>query len=200
VSAPSQVEAPSDGELIQRVKDGDLEAFGRLYDRHSGRVWTLIRRVLGNDTTADDAAQETWLNVVRAIRHFRGDAEFATWLHRVALNTSMRVIRSDRTRHLALELLARESSALFQRPPDSDPFLRDRIMKAIDALPDGMRRVLVLHDVEGLSHEEIAGLLGVQPVTSRTQLARARLHLRRVLSSDNNPTEGIHASNGRRAL
>lgn len=164
-------------ELIRRAQQGDEQALEALYRRHSSRVYTVVRRLVGDDAQADDTAQEAWLRVLRALPTFRGESLFSTWLHRVAINCAL--YRRRRERHRG------EESELRDTLPDAgipdEPLLRMRLEKALDRLPDGMRRVLVLHDVEGYTHEEIARLLGVTPGTCKSQLFKARAKMRSIL-------------------
>ncbi|MGH7505140.1 MAG: RNA polymerase sigma factor [Longimicrobiales bacterium] len=168
----------SEIELIQRAATGDGEASRELYQRYAPRVYAVVRRLAGEDALAEDWAQEAWVRAFRALPGFRGEARFSTWLHRIAVNSALhgRRWRERRTRHeVALPL------TLPQRESDDRTVLRLSLAKALDALPNGMRQVLVLHDVEGYTHEEIAGFLGVTAGTSKSQLFKARARMRRLL-------------------
>lgn len=174
-------------DLIRRAQEGDPEAIGRLYEAHSARVYTVVRRLAGEDALAEDWAQEAWLRVFRALPGFRGEARFATWLHRIAVNTALHGQRGRKRR------LAR--IAEMSEPPDGParedrPLLRMQLQRAIDALPDGMRRVLVLHDVEGYTHTEIGAMLGVSPGTCKSQLFKARAKARELLRPAQAKREG----------
>lgn len=168
----------NDLELIQQAQTGDARAIGTLYRRHADRVYTIIRRLAGDDALAEDWAQEAWVRVFRALPAFRGEARFTTWLHRIAVNSALhgRRWRERRARHeTELPEVIPAATAVDQ------PVLRIRLEKAIEQLPDRMRRVLVLHDVEGYTHEEIGGMLGVTPGTSKSQLFKARARMRDLL-------------------
>jgi RNA polymerase sigma-70 factor (ECF subfamily) len=169
----------SENELILQAQQGDPDAMEALYRRHAARVYTVIRRLTGDDARADDAAQETWLRAMRALPTFRGQALFSTWLHRIAVNTALYGRRRERRSEREMELtdtLAIEGAA-------PEPLLRMRLQRALDGLPEGMRRVLLLHDVEGYTHEEIGVLLGVAPGTCKSQLFKARAKMRAMLRS-----------------
>lgn len=167
-------------ELIRRACDGEEGAIRRLYDRYSPRVYAVVRRIAGDDDAAQDLAQEAWIRAIRGLRSFRGDARFSTWLHRVAVNAALQA------RRRAPERNTQEDSLLDQvmvEPPRGDVLLARRLEQALDALPEGMRRVLVLHDVEGHTHEEIGETLGITPGTSKSQLFKARAKMREMLTA-----------------
>ena len=164
-------------ELIRRAKEGEEAAIEALYRRHAGRVYTVVRRITGDDAQADDVAQEAWLQVVRALPSFRSESLFSTWLHRIAVNCALYRRRRERRKEQEAELPA----ALADDRPRDEPLLRLRLQRAMDRLPEGMRRVLVLHDVEGYTHEEIGAMLGVAPGTCKSQLFKARAKMRSLL-------------------
>src|SRR5690606_9995627 len=165
-------------ELIQQARQGDAEALDALYRRHSARVYTVVRRLTGDDAQAEDAAQETWLRAIRSLPAFRAEARFSTWIHRIAINCALYGRRTrgrirDREVDLPDTLTAMENGGR--------PLLRMSLQEAIDDLPSGMRRVLVLHDIEGFTHEEIGTLLGITAGTSKSQLYKARAKVREQL-------------------
>lgn len=165
-------------ECVRRARDGDADAIRELYRRHAPRVFAVVRRLAGDDALAEDWAQEAWIRALRALPTFRGDARFSTWLHRIAVNSALhgRRWRNRRSRDevsLPLTLPAHERS--------DGAVLRVAIERALDSLPPGMRQVLVLHDVEGYTHEEIGATLGISPGTSKSQLFKARARMRGVL-------------------
>ncbi len=167
----------TDNELIQRARHGDEPAMQALYRRHAPRVYAVVRRLAGDDSLADDWAQEAWIRAFRALPKFRGDSAFSTWLHRVAVNSALQG-RRQRGRHDN-----RESDLPASLPGDtSDPtVLRITLERALEQLPEGMRRVMVLHDVEGFTHEEIGDMLGINPGTSKSQLFKGRAKMRDML-------------------
>jgi len=168
----------ADLEDAARAAAGDTRAFERLYRAHVGRIHGLVRRMLGADEAAE-VTQDVFVRVWQKLGTFRGDAAFSTWLHRVAVNVvlSRRAqlgARRDRfiTDDTVLETLpARPGGRTLGLDFES----------AMDRLPEGARAVFVLHDIEGYRHAEIAGLMGVSPGTSKAQLHRARMLLRRHL-------------------
>lgn len=165
-------------ELVARAREGDDEAIHTLYRRHAARVYGLVRRLAGDDALAEDWAQEAWVRILRALPGFRGDARFSTWLYRIAVNSALHG-RRRRQRRASRELPLEVAPS--PRAPGDPALLRIRLERALDALPEGMRRVLVLHDVEGYTHEEIADLLGIAPGTSKSQLFKARARMRSTL-------------------
>lgn len=164
--------------LVGRAREGDREAMQALYRRHAPRVYAVVRRLAGEDALAEDWAQEAWIRAFRALPRFRGESKFSTWLHRVAVNAALHARRRSERRRGREEPLP---PTLAAAPVPGDGLLRARLERALERLPDGMREVLVLHDVEGHTHEEIGALLGIAPGTSKSQLFKARAHMRRML-------------------
>ncbi len=167
-------------ELIRGAQQGDEAAAHALYRRYAPRVYAVVRRFAADDALAEDWAQEAWIRVFRALPAFRGESAFSTWLHRVAVNSALQGNRS-RSRHAVRESVIGETRAVATRP---EPMvLRMTLESALRRLPDGMRRVLVLHDVEGFTHEEIGDMLGIAAGTSKSQLFKARARMRELLDS-----------------
>jgi len=174
----------SDLELIRQAQTGDAAAIRTLYRRYSDRVYTIVRRLAGDDALAEDWAQEAWVRVFRALPAFRGDARFTTWLHRIAVNSALHGKRwRERRARFETELPA---SINAETPPER-PVLRMQLERALEQLPERMRRVLVLHDVEGYTHEEIGEMLGVTAGTSKSQLFKARARMRELLRPGHAP-------------
>ena len=170
---------PTESQLIRLAADGDARAIRTLYDRYAPRVYAVVRRIAGDDDLAQDYAQEAWIRAIRALPTFRGDARFSTWLHRIAVNAALQALRKAETRQ------KREAPVPEQvpvAPTHADSLLQKRLERALDGLPEGMRRVLILHDVEGYTHEEIGDVLGVTAGTSKSQLFKARAKMRDMLA------------------
>lgn len=165
-------------ETIRRAADGDARCVRMLYERHAPRVYAVVRRIAGDDDLAQDYAQEAWIRAIRALPTFRGDSRFSTWLHRIAVNAAIQAARKASRRD---DREGPPPEDVPVGPAPGDTLLRDRLERALDRLPEGMRRVLVLHDVEGYTHEEIGDLLGVQSGTSKSQLSKARAKMRELL-------------------
>ena len=157
---------------------GDVSAFERVYHAHLPRVHSLVRRMSGGRDT-DELTQDIFVRVWQKLGSFRGDSAFATWLHRLAVNVVIERFRTDTVRRQRLI----DGEAIFETL-SSPPHRRDLSMDfetALEKLPDGAREIFVLHDVEGYKHTEIAALLGISSGTSKAQLHRARMMLRKHL-------------------
>ncbi|HET9950044.1 MAG TPA: sigma-70 family RNA polymerase sigma factor, partial [Longimicrobiales bacterium] len=150
------------------------------YDRYAPRVYAVVRRIAADDDVAQDYAQEAWIRAIRALPTFRGDARFSTWLHRIAVNAALQALRKADAR-ARREAPARQQDVPVD-PQAGDSLLQRRLARALDRLPDGMRQVLILHDVEGYTHEEIGDVLGVTAGTSKSQLFKARAKMRALLA------------------
>jgi RNA polymerase sigma-70 factor, ECF subfamily len=173
-----RTERMTEARLIERACEGDPLAVRTLYERYSSRVFGVVRRIAGDDDLAQDFAQEAWIRAFRALPSFRGDSRFSTWVHRIAVNAALQAVRSAGTRE------RRETDlpdTIPVAPKHRDVLLEDRLQRAMDRVPEGMRRVLILHDVEGYTHEEIGEALGINPGTSKSQLFKARARMRVLL-------------------
>ncbi len=172
----------TDIELAAQLAAGDVAAFEQLYELHRRRVYSLCLRMVGNVTEAEDLTQEVFLQVFRKVGTFRGEAAFTTWLHRLVVN---QVLMHWRKRGVRSEEVIEEGDVGSIARPHPLPLL-DRIAleQAIQRLPPGYRLVFLLHDVEGYEHEEIAAILGCNVGTSKSQLHKARLKLRRLLQGE----------------
>ena len=176
----------SDHALAMAAGNGDMGAFEQLYARHNRRVYSICLRMTQNVAEAEDLAQEAFIQLFRKIGSFRGESAFTTWLHRLTVN---QVLMHFRKKSVKLERTTEEGETPIQivrgtENPNSMPVI-DRISldRALKQLPPGYRSVFVLHDIEGHEHEEIARILGVAVGTSKSQLHKARMKLRRLLKS-----------------
>lgn len=169
----------SEAQLIRKACLGDAGAVRSLYERYSPRVYAVVRRIAGDDDLAQDYAQEAWIRAVRALPTFRGDSRFSTWLHRIAVNSALQAVRKAETR---TKRQAPMPDSVAVAPQIGDALLGTRLENALDKLPDGMRQVLILHDVEGYTHDEIGEVLGVTSGTSKSQLFKARAKMRVLLA------------------
>ncbi len=159
---------------------GDAQAFERLYRGHVDRIYGLACRMVGRDE-AEELAQDVFVRAWEKLGTFRGDARFGTWLHRLAINV-MLGHRQAAGRARSRFIDAEQPMQSVRAPSGHAEFNVD-FDAAVEQLPRGARQVFVLHDVEGFKHREVAGMLGVTVGTSKAQLHRARMTLRRFLKS-----------------
>ena len=167
--------------LIERARRGDASAHRVLYDTHVERVYRLTFRLTGVEHLAREITQDTFVRAFAGMEGFRGDSAFSTWLHSIAVSLSLNEIKRrkrDRARNAPLD----DAVEVRDRTPASDPLLREKLMRAVNDLPEGCRAVFMMHDAEGYTHQEIAAALGVTEGTSKAQLARARGKLRVALA------------------
>lgn len=157
---------------------GDVSAFERVYQAHLPRVHSLVRRMTGGRDT-DEVTQDVFVRVWQKLGTFRGDSAFSTWLHRLAVNVVIERFRAETLRRQRI----REGDDIFDTiaAPLRSRDLSMDFEAALAKLPDGAREIFVLHDVEGHKHHEIASLLDISVGTSKAQLHRARMMLRRHL-------------------
>lgn len=180
----AEVAAEPDAVLVRSAAAGDMLAFERLYRRHAGRVHGVITRLVGGQgVRAEDLTQEAFVRAWQALPAFRFESAFSTWLHRLAVNTALMELRSRRGQPRfdededALDDLGVADSA------GQGTALSLDLERAVATLPPRARAVLVLYDVEGWKHEEIAGELGMAVGSSKAQLHRARHLLRERLGA-----------------
>ena len=167
--------------IIRRAIDGDEAALRALWTRHAPHIDMVVRRLVGFDQDlAEDIAQEVWIQIFRALPGYRGDSQFSTWAHRIAVNRTLNALR--RTKRLAaIETPVEEDSAAVEMDTERS-FVAASIEAATAKLSPGARTVFVLHDVEGYTHEEIATELGITSGGSKSQLFKARAKLRKLLA------------------
>jgi RNA polymerase sigma-70 factor, ECF subfamily len=166
---------------IRRAIEGDETALRSLWSRHAPHIDMVVRRLVGFDPDlAEDIAQEVWIQIFRALPSYRGDSQFSTWAHRIAVNRTLNALR--RTKRLAaIETSVEEDTASVEMDTERS-FIAASIDSATAKLSPGARAVFVLHDVEGYTHEEIAQELGITSGGSKSQLFKARAKLRKLLA------------------
>ncbi len=172
-------EAAAEAEDVVLAAGGDRRAFERLYRVHMARIHALARRMVGYDE-ANEMTQDVFVRAWEKLGTFRAEAAFGTWLYRLAVNVMLArraKFAIQRERHGGTDEVLDTLSA---KPVESD--LGMDFEAAIAKLPEGAKQIFVLHDVEGFKHEEIARMLGVTSGTTKAQLHRARMMLRRSLS------------------
>lgn len=166
---------------VREAQRGDDAAFAALYDAHAPRVYAVCLRLSGDRAMAEELVQDVFVRVWQRLDSYRGDSAFATWLHRVAVNTVLEHARSGRRRRLRVRIAADFANITpeFDAPAAApEPGVAMDLEGAVASLPAGARAVFVLHDVEGYDHAEVGALLGIAEGTSKAHLFRARRLLR----------------------
>lgn len=184
-SARIALHAP-DADLIHRFLAGDERAFRSLYERHTPRLKMTVIRLLGTCAQdADDIIQDTWLSACRGMQRFRGDAQFPTWLTSIGVRAALAHLerRNGRDTELLIDAPARD---------DGRTMAAIDVERALALLSDKQRAVVVLHDIEGFTHEEIGEQLGIATSTSKVTLFRARDLLRNVLNAGAVNSGAVH--------
>ena len=193
-TSPEPRLAPSDKELVQRLRQGDEQAFEQLVRAQGPRLLTVARRILGNEEDAREVVQEAFLSAHKSLDGFSGDSQLSTWLHRIVINAAlMRARRLKKSSEKTItDLLPQFNSNGYPTEPVADwsetaertlekAEARAQVRHAIDQLPESHRTVLLLRDIEELSTEETAQQLGIKPGAVKTRLHRARQALRALL-------------------
>jgi RNA polymerase sigma-70 factor (ECF subfamily) len=156
---------------IRQAQRSDARAFEALYRLHIDKVYGLCLRMTGNVSEAEDCTQEAFIQAWNKMNKFRGDSAFATWLHRIAVNTVLGRIRKSKREQDRIQTVADTRPEPLNTGDTGE--LRD-LVAAVDRLPEGARHVFVLNAVYGYTHDEAAGMLGIAAGTSKAQLHRAR--------------------------
>jgi len=182
-----------EGDLVERAKAGDMEAFAELVRRYERRIYRMARQITQNDEDAEDVLQESFLKAFEHLDSFQGQSKFYTWVTRIAVNESLMKLRkrkSDRTVSLDENIETDEEPivreiAVWDDTPESkysQEELREILERAIDSLKPIFRTVFILRDVEEMSTEETAEVLGLSVAAVKSRLLRARLQLRERLT------------------
>jgi RNA polymerase sigma-70 factor (ECF subfamily) len=175
---------------------GDMEAFEKIYRRYHQRVYSICLKMIRNASQAEDLAQEVFVQVFRKIHTFRGESSFNTWLHQLTVNHVLMyfrkpVVRSEQTTHdgeIPTQIVRGS-----EHPGRMALVDRIALEEAISQLAPGYRMVFILHDIEGYEHEQICKMLGCAIGTSKSQLHKARMRLRSLLTK-RNPAQQKKAS------
>ncbi len=183
--APAVAARQDELALVERCRQGDLGAFEEVYRTHSGRLYSVAFRMVGNAADAEDLLQEIFLAAHRKLESFRGESALGTWLYRLAVNLCLDYLRSRTGRAISMTdplddeypLPDIESRSLAERT-----VTKMDLERALTQLPEGCRMAFVLHDIEGLEHREVAEAMGIAEGTSKSQVHKARLRLRALLS------------------
>lgn len=170
-----------EGTLLAASRRGDLTAYDQLVGAYQDRIYQLAYRVTGNPEDAWDAAQDAFVKAFRSLTAFRGDAAFSTWLHRIAVNAALDIVRRRPPAPDPLDVAAAVATESVDRVVEQREVQR-RVHGAIAGLPPDQRLAVVLRDVQGLSYGEIAAVLQVPVGTVRSRLSRAREALRHTLA------------------
>ncbi len=187
--ASRSTQTMSDLELVQMAQQGNGDAFAALFNAHKAKIYSLCLRMTSNTAEAEDLTQVAFLQVFRKLASFRGDSALTTWLYRVAVNTVLMHFRKKDVRQVSLdEPVSPAPDSRKREIGKADGRLSgsvDRIAltRAMKELPTGYRTILVLHEVEGYEHHEIAQLLRCSVGTSKSQLHKAKAKMRELLQA-----------------
>ena len=177
----------------------DLPPFEELFKLHHGKVYSVCLRMTRNTAEAEDLSQEVFIQAFRKLDTFRGESSFTTWLYRLSVNQVLMHFRRTRRRldQLTEDGELPEPIMKSRSTPTSFPIL-DRLAldEAITKLSPGYRTVFVLHDIEGLQHIEISNILGCSVGTSKSQLHKARMRIRRLLRQPSRPRAAVTRPSG----
>lgn len=171
----------SEPQLIARVLSGDRVAARELYDAHAPRVYRLAHRMTGDGDTAREVTQDVFVRAFRQLSRFRAESALSTWLHRITVTVVADAMRKQKTRR-DREFELDDVHEIGTNPETHDPILRRKLHQAISELPEHFRLTVIMHDLEGYTHTEIAQVLGVAEGTCKSRLSHARARLRAALS------------------
>lgn len=190
---PAERRAADDIMLVRRAQNGDLEAYDELIRRYQERIYTVIYNMTSNHDVTDDLAQETFIKAFKALKSFKCDSAFYTWLYRIAVNITLNYIKHHKGK---IQMSLNDIDINVEHHPDivsliseKTPLrdiglneLQEKLNEALSKLSENHRLVVVLHDIEGMSHDEIAKILDCNVGTVRSRLFYARQQLQQLLS------------------
>jgi RNA polymerase sigma factor (sigma-70 family) len=190
---PAGLEPDTDAELVRRARGGDADAFDELVRRHQERIYATLYHMTSNHDDANDLTQEAFVKAWQALPSFKGDSSFFTWLYRIAVNRTLNFLKQRSRRfHLSLNDLdfnVEHDPALVALVSDHTPRrdvklgeLQEKLNEAMQKLSETHRLVVVLHDIQGLPHEEIGRIMGCNTGTVRSRLFYARQQLQGLLA------------------
>lgn len=166
-------------DVVRRAQQGDVDAFGIVYRTHAPAIFTLCRRMVGDDSGARELLQDVFVRAWERLTSFRGESSLGTWLHRLGVNVVLEQLRASKRD--AARMIDGDDDSFESRATADDLDARMDLDAALLRLPNGARIVFVLHDVEGYSHDEISAMTGIAAGTARAQLWRARRALMALL-------------------
>ena len=182
--------------LVRLAKKGDTEAFEQLVEMHSSRIYSIALRMVGNPTDAEDLAQEAFLRIWKGLEGFNMDAKFSTWAYRLTTNVCIDYLRKEKkNNNVPLFTEDDEGEETELQIPDEryspeqkmeQEQLRQSVEQAMNSLDPQYRQILTLRELGGLSYDEIARQLELKEGTVKSRIARAREHMRRLLTEDGN--------------
>ncbi|HVP39773.1 MAG TPA: sigma-70 family RNA polymerase sigma factor [Candidatus Saccharimonadales bacterium] len=192
----------TDFQLVDLVRGGEQAAYRHLVQRYEGKIYNLALRLLRRPEDAEDVLQETFLSAYRALPNFKGDSQFGTWLYRIATNFALMKLRGKKPVFVSLDEPRDDDQPPveltdFSADPLADVLdseLRHKMEEAIAKLPEDMRTVFLLRDIEGLSNSEVAEILDLSVAAVKSRLHRTRLQLRRDLARYFSEREAARAS------
>ncbi len=189
----SKARAIEDMALVKRAKQEDSAAYDDLIRRYQERIYATVYHMTSNHEDANDLTQETFIKAYRALKSFKGDSSFYTWIYRIAVNKTINFLKTRKNRtHMSLNDLDFNAehdpdlvALISERTPRRDlnlAELQEKLNEAMQKLSESHRMVVTLHDVQGLSHDEIAEIVGCNVGTVRSRLFYARQQLQGTLS------------------
>jgi len=173
----------TDEDLVQKIKNGDIDAFDQLVQRYEGKIYSVAYRFMGNHADAGDLAQDTFIRMYQALPSFRGDSSFATWLYRVAANACRDELRKrQRRRSVSMDEMIEASpanmpAAASDYSPEETAQRHEtqrQVQECLNQLSNDHRLILVMREIQGLSYEEIASVLDCSLGTVKSRISRAR--------------------------
>ena len=183
-SGPVRMDNKTDQYLVERVQDGDKQAFDILVKKYQHRIVVLVSRFLNNSADVQDVTQEAFIKAYRALPNFRGESAFYTWLYRIAVNTAKNHLVSQGRRPPSVDLDVSDAEqfegtlALKEQATPERLLLKDEIQRVvtetIEGLSEDLRTAITLRELEGMSYEEIAEVMGCPVGTVRSRIFRAR--------------------------
>ena len=190
---PEEPDATPDKVLVARAKRNDIAAYEELVTRYQGKIYSLLYNMTSNKEDAEDLVQEVFVKAHKSLKKFRGQSSFYTWVYRIAVNRAINFLKKRKRKSAMslddVDLGVERDPAYVELTSKESPVrdmgileLQDKLNKALMTLSEKHRTVVVLHDIQGVPHDEIAEMMGCSSGTVRSRLFYARQHLQRELS------------------
>jgi RNA polymerase sigma-70 factor, ECF subfamily len=188
IKTPKNTEKETDNVLVQALREGDLTAFGEIYNKYTQKVHSLAYRISRSEEDTDEIVQDVFVTIFKKIDKFEGKAAFSSWLYRITANTAFMKLRK-RKQHVSVSFEEALESGVdsYLAPSTELPIIgsrreiQDALEKALNQLPAEYRTIFVLRDVDGLSNQDVSGILGITVPAVKSRLHRSRLMLRKRL-------------------
>lgn len=192
-----------DEELVEKVKNGDIDAFEKIIEAYESKVFGVIYHMINDKNEVEDIAQEVFIKVYKNLHKFQGNSSLYTWIYRITVNLCLDVIKSKKKVIYLDDTIKTEDGEIDRELPSNEKTgeeiyeekeLKDIMRKCISKLPEKQRAMVILRDIKGLSYEEISEITNIKLGTVKSQINRARIKLKELLEADGTLMEYVESN------